>query len=184
MKASFDFVIAAIKILQSSEHSAGILALFKDRRTTTGEKEAFNYVGFHARFCSGVPLKKKIVLMRGNTYGPVVQTRRDTADFFLIGSSSFGSPGAHNKGLCTERPQQQGYPWGRAAPSQPHAIHHPLCSHCNSLLLPCSFQPRGAACSGISAWPSSVNALVSLRCSFESKWKSSLFPQCKYQCHV
>lgn len=59
MKASFDFVIAAIKILQSSEHSAGIPALFKDRRTTTGEKEAFNYVGFHARFCSGVPLKKK-----------------------------------------------------------------------------------------------------------------------------
>lgn len=86
MKASFDDVIAAIKILQSSEHSAGIPALFKDRRTTAGEKEAFNYIGFHACFCSGFPLKKKIVLMRRNTYGPIVQTWRDTADLFLIGS--------------------------------------------------------------------------------------------------
>lgn len=58
MKASFDDVIAAIKILQSSEHSAGIPALFKDRRTTAGEKESFNYIGFHACFCSGFPLKK------------------------------------------------------------------------------------------------------------------------------
>lgn len=55
MKASFDYVIAAIKILQSSEHSTGIPELFKDQRTTAGEKEAFNYVGFHACFCSGVP---------------------------------------------------------------------------------------------------------------------------------
>lgn len=59
MKASFDYVIAAIKILPSSEHSSGIPELFKDQRTTAGEKEAFNYVGFHACFCSGVPSKKK-----------------------------------------------------------------------------------------------------------------------------
>lgn len=49
MKASFDYVFAAIKILPSSEHSSGIPELFKGRSTTAGEKEAFNYVGFHAR---------------------------------------------------------------------------------------------------------------------------------------